>query len=296
MYRLGCLNVSFTQTKCIFITTERNYQLISGMKVLSDAEQKEVLIQILSVFDSYCRKHNLRYFIGYGALLGAVRHKGFIPWDDDVDVSMPREDYMRFHQLILKDPLPDDYIVKGLNESNSPYPFTKLENKKVIITNSNTSLRKYLWMDIFPLDDIGSDQEWKQKWLIKKIHFYSFLLEVSCIEEVRGSNRFIRGCKRIVTSVLHQIGPYYFGNKMSELAQSQSKNTGYIGNIVWGYGLKEIMNEKDLFPLSVVQFEGKDYYAPKDVDLFLKKIYGNYMELPPVEKRVNHNIQAAILD
>ena len=159
MYRLASLNVSFTQTKCIVITTQRNYSLMSGMKVLSDAEQKEVLIQILSVFDSYCKKHNLRYFIGYGALLGAVRHKGFIPWDDDVDIVIPRPDFERFCKEFRSS---EGYTLYAPEDGKSYLTFARVcDNLRTnVITKSPWCNEPTgIWIDIFPLDGMPDNDE-----------------------------------------------------------------------------------------------------------------------------------------
>ena len=105
------------------------------MKKLSSDEIKETIFQILSEFADYCDKNNLRYFLSGGTLLGAIRHKGFIPWDDDIDVIMPRPDYERLHNLIIESPISSRLYLRSYENGAADFPFAKIEDLNTEISD-----------------------------------------------------------------------------------------------------------------------------------------------------------------
>lgn len=129
------------------------------MKRLTANETKIEKLKILTEFDKLCKKYNLRYSLAGGTLLGAIRHKGFIPWDDDIDVCMPRIDYMKL-QKIFNNTSNEFKLVSNILE-NIDAPFSKIINEKfIVISNDNNSnLDKYLWIDILPVDGLPNDKK-----------------------------------------------------------------------------------------------------------------------------------------
>lgn len=114
---------------------------------LDERQIKEELSIMLKKFADYCDENNLSYFLDSGTLLGAARHKGFIPWDDDIDVVMPREDYERLERLLRTTPIDRDYFVASIDLKNCPYPFVKIFNRNIRITNTvNSLLPIYGWI------------------------------------------------------------------------------------------------------------------------------------------------------
>lgn len=264
------------------------------MKKLSNEEMKGVMTQILVHFADFCYKNNLVYYLHYGTLIGALRHKGFIPWDDDIDVCMPRPDYELFIKLYNLENENKRYKLLSLESNNSPYPFAKLEDTKTVIVNSRSKLHQSLWIDIFPVDGIDIESG-KMSNIHKKRFHLGKMLEIACITKNKG-NIIARLIKSIVVLYAKLRGSYYYGKKISQLAQLfDYSKCNYIGNLVWGYGEKDAVKKSDIFPLRKVEFENHEFYAPLN-DKLLQQIYGDYMRLPPVEQRINHNTQASLID
>lgn len=260
---------------------------------LSQEQTKEYLLNILMTFDKFCSTHGLTYFIAYGTLLGAVRHGGFIPWDDDIDVVMPRRDYDKFIKIVSEKPLSENMVIKSEANNNTDYPFTKIEDIRTRIYNSKSTLHSSLWIDVFPLDEIDPSYKFL-KINDKLVRFFGLLIEQSCVESITENNIIKKQFRRILCSV-SKLPPKHFWLKcVNFVINLNKKNSNYLANIVWGYGLKEIMDKSIYFPIKQISFEGVMFNAPNNVNLYLSTIYGDYMTLPPEEKRVNHKIQVSI--
>ena len=128
-------------------------------------------LQIMDCFTEICRKNGLQYFLLGGTFLGAVRHKGFIPWDDDIDVGMPREDYERFYELV-DEALPENYVYRNFKKGNeTTIYFSRIEDTSFIIEDNSANIKRtrYAWIDIFPLDGMPDNK------LIRNIHKFVLL-------------------------------------------------------------------------------------------------------------------------
>ena len=129
---------------------------------LTDDELKQLELDIMKQFDAYCEKHDLRYYLYAGTLIGAVRHKGFIPWDDDIDVVMPRPDYEKLQLLLEKEPIsPNIKLVNAKNYDLYPFPFLKLTDTRTsgIAKYMPKNYRMGVWIDVFPLDGLPENKE-----------------------------------------------------------------------------------------------------------------------------------------
>jgi len=252
--------------------------------------QKNTLV-ILEEIKRICQKHSLKYCLLYGTCLGAVRHQGFIPWDDDADLGMPFDDYLKFIE-ICKTELDDRFFLQTfVTDPNYYYPFIKvrMNNTAFIIWNSaNHHIHQGFWVDIFPI--------------VK-----------------RPASNMIRSIKeRIITGALYlQISDFLVG---CESAQREVGKVRYGFSLLLGklpvdfrislkkslflYCMKPPKNNDELalvflryipvpkricFDTVEWQFEKEYFPIPKDYDIYLRELYGDYMELPPVEKRYNHS-------
>ncbi|MDE7158348.1 MAG: LicD family protein, partial [Clostridiales bacterium] len=137
------------------------------MKRLNLNEVHEALFGLLCEFDRVCREHNLKYSLSYGTLLGAVRHKGFIPWDDDIDVNMPRPDYEKFVELANSGVLGEHFCISKDRGKGTYYCFTKLMDKRFPLRSPNHIEVPYLFLDVFPVDGVPEDETERNK-LFKK--------------------------------------------------------------------------------------------------------------------------------
>ena len=269
------------------------------MRKMSESELKQEAFRILSVFDNFCQKNGLKYVLAYGTLLGAVRHHGFIPWDDDIDVLMPRKDYERLIQTY-----PDgDAATELLAYKKDPeyiYPFVKIVSQRTCVIETGWRPeyrypRAGVWIDVFPVDNLGNnvdDKIWKEHSRIEKVFSWITL-------EYRPSKSI---WKRLPKWILyHCIMPFcrYDVRKLRNRLDTQMEKyffqeTKYVGSICWAEKREEMPREC-WNNLSKKSFEGKEFFTYNDFynDMVLRQQYGsNYMELPPIEERVHHEIEA----
>ncbi|MDF2567632.1 MAG: lipopolysaccharide cholinephosphotransferase [Oscillospiraceae bacterium] len=249
---------------------------------------KETELEILEKIHYLCEKHHLRYYLLGGTLLGAVRHKGFIPWDDDIDIGIPRKDYEKFLEIAQKE-LPDFLTVQAPGIVKPyPYFFAKVVNNRTTLVEDvvkHLGITTGVYVDIFPLDGFPSDQR------TLKAHYKRFKLQ----DKIR--NFWIRdphtktSIKRVLATLIHN-----FVNLEKLQIRNQKLLSKYdfdtselVGNCVGAWGKKEIVPKEFIGEPKLYEFENKRFYGVEDSDNYLKRIYGDYMELPPPEKRKSHH-------
>lgn len=260
------------------------------MEKLTVEEMKIVQLQILSHLDSFCKENDINYFLIGGTLLGAVRHKGFIPWDDDIDVMMLREDYNRFMELYdLKDS--SHYILHAYEKDQSfPYPFMKLDDNRTIFQEEiNNNYEMGVHIDIFPADVIPNDRRKQKKMFCKS----AILIKILTIKRLPIKKR--RGMmKNFLLFVGHFLTkPVSVRWLIKEIINNSCKysneKTDYRGNVVWGYGIKEIVKAESYAEIKMTEFEHEQRPVPIGYEEYLSSVYGDYMMLPPIEKRNTHH-------
>ena len=268
------------------------------MQKLSDQEVRNIQIELLDEFVSVCNKLGLYYTLGGGTLLGAIRHKGFIPWDDDIDVLMPRPDYEKLLEYDTK-----NVKIWGKNVSlcnwkkrNSNCCFIKLVKKNTIVKEKYGTSSNNVWIDIFPIDGISNNPV-KQTKLFRKVLFLRKVLGIRNAKIGEGKTVAKKYVKCFLTPILRIIPNHCFSNKLEKLSKIYNySDEKMVAGILWGYGIQECM-EKNEFNQSIkVEFEGKMYNAPSNYDKYLTQLYSNYMELPPKEKRVKHEYEAYLIE
>jgi len=251
---------------------------------LTLSEMQDVLYDILKVFAEFCDKHGLRYYLFGGTLLGAVRHNGFIPWDDDVDVSMPRPDYEKFIELTKNSPW-EHYEVKQYTQ-----PFIKLVDTRTVMEERllKDSLKmESIFIDIFPIDGLSSNLKENKKHF-KKIKFYKRLLTYSIVEKRKVSlGPFYKRCiKSVLFAVSSAIGYKTFQQKLEKLAKKYSySDSEYVGVSIWTWGIKDLGRKEDLEKRVLISFRDTKLWCQGNYVESLTKKYGDYMKLPPEDKR-----------
>lgn len=258
-------------------------------------EVKKIEVEILDYFVAFCEKHDLTYFLGYGTLLGAVRHKGFIPWDDDIDVTMPRPDYQK---LLTLWPAEDRYALMECTRSKEyVYPFAKICDSKTYIQESNVSLDydMGIYIDIFPVDAIRGTKDDSKRFLHsmqlqEKCRMYSMMPREYILK--RDAKRNVS--RKLIWSFLKHIGPHRFSVRMNRRSQKYDYAAdGYGGVLCTRFPDREIYPLSLLAETTPVEFESKQYNAPAAYDTILTICYGDYMQLPPEEDQVlKHNFKA----
>ena len=241
-----------------------------------------------------CDSNNLKYFLGYGTLLGAVRHKGFIPWDDDVDILMPRKDYEQLRKIWDRD---NRYkLLDCRDDKKYIYPFMKVIDTKTKLEEHDVEEQADLglYIDIFSYDGVSSDAEKRQAFLkkcerLEKLRLYSMLSMDKILHEDAKKN-FGR---KILWKVLRMIGPARISRKMEKfIAKNTVEDAEWMGCLCTRFSDREIMKKEIWEETIQLEFEGKMYKAPKEYDKMLTTNYGDYMTLPPEEKRcLAHNFK-----
>lgn len=260
-------------------------------------EYKKRLISTLESFKSFCSKYGLRYFAAYGTAIGAVRHHGFIPWDDDIDVMMLREDYDKF--ISLKNELTgSSFQIVDYNDKGYFCPFAKFIDTSI----THWEFKQYpfnsgAYIDVFPVDYVDGSEE-EALALSEKMERV-FSLYQRAIEEYSGSDylKLFRGWhlktlfKRFITVCF--IRPFHSQllNKFrayENLNRLKKGNCLYVYCTMYRYGQE--INRKEVFESSLdMSFEGTTIAVPIGYNEILKNKFGDYMLLPPLEKRVSHH-------
>ena len=231
------------------------------------------MLEILCEFDSICRKHELRYWLSDGTLLGAVRHKGFIPWDDDVDVMMPVSDYKKFLKIARKE-LPEHLCLQNRKtEKNFINNFTKIRDRKSFVHEQQHMTGRYaergLFIDIFPMRKTCS--YFNQQ--AGKIHYRCYILSMQDERHHRKSLLVSWMLFNILIPLLNMLTPFFRDGKVRHS---------------YGGCFYEEWDEETIFPLTTIQFEEKEFLCPRDCDTYLKAQYNNYMGIP---KNIEHHIK-----
>jgi len=247
---------------------------------------KTIEIEMLKEYAAFCEAHHLRYTLAYGTLLGAVRHKGFIPWDDDIDIVMPRPDYNRFLEL-TKDGLLSNYIrvIASLNEPNTLYPYAKLIDVRTMAVETGVRVKHTLgvWVDVFPMDGIPANK-WKAALLFIRLRIFQSLLYLSIVNvNVKSWRGLLRGLLVLPSRTFNYR--YLVKRIEKEAQRNKFENCDYTAVVVSGYGKREIVLKEDYLDYIALAFEGDYYKAPSNYTEYLKRLYGNYMQPPPEHKR-----------
>ena len=239
-------------------------------------------LSILEEIDKICKRHHIEYWLDGGSLLGAVRHGGFIPWDDDIDIAMRLEDEKRFEEVALKE-LPEWlFLQTPQTDPGSKEPITKIrDNNSLYIEQGDDFSHPYvkgIFVDIFPFVDYPNIPRIWIKKLTKGISKSKSILRHQHGYSLRSFAEFFYfGAQYYLYSALWKfVG--LFGKK------TRCSDVPYLN----GRGIS--FDKKAIHPLGTIQFEGKDFPAPCNPDSYLKDLYGDYMTIPPIEKREFHSV------
>lgn len=257
---------------------------------LSLEQVKNIAAKILMETDKICRENNLIYFVFYGTLLGTVRHKGFIPWDDDIDIIMPREDYNKLIALFHNN-LGHLCLICPENNKDTIYPHGKIvDTRTELFVKGYRHVPDYgIGIDVFPIDYMLDDETENMK-RIKKAFLMRRLIEHSAATSMGKANSFRQQVKKAFAFMASRfVNTYYMICKLNSYNRD-NKISSHMG-VAWDASLPV----DKLFPPQNLEFEGFKVYAPNDPDYFLTLKFGDYMQLPPVEDQVpKHHYKASM--
>lgn len=261
------------------------------MNELTLEELKKIEFDILKHFDAFCKEHNIRYYLAYGTLLGAIRYKKFIPWDDDIDLLVPREDYDRMIKLFRDS---ERYrLFTFENNSNFHYPFAKLcdmTTRKEQTVYKNRGVELGVEIDIFPLDTWDNDLD-KAKLEAKRIKNYQKWLKATKLDKPFSAHLVKRFVWSMILPFVKMIGGGFFVKKIiKESNKPEQRGSRYVGAKVWAiYGDRGIIPAEAFAESIEIEFEGQMFPAPKGYDTYLTCLYGDYLPEPPREKQKTHH-------
>lgn len=262
-------------------------------------EHKRIMVSILKDFDSFCAKHDLKYYLDAGTLLGAVRHQGFIPWDNDMDICLMRPDYDRMFDILRQNGgMLNDHIVLEQPE-NTMYCFCKLgDTRTKLIEYPDTYPEEcYIYIDVFPKDglkdlSIGTRMLCKTSEILGLFHWFNKHSIPYWSEKKRGFKKWIAKLAGLV--VKDKNRPYRWQQKLIRKYEKKHplQDCEYANTLVNGEFYR-ICHRSCFDERILLDFEGEKFYGPKGYDEWLRVLYGNdYMTPPPPEKQQVHNVIA----
>lgn len=260
---------------------------------MNDEIKKELRSEQIKILDEIvriCKEENIKYFLDYGTLLGAVRHKGYIPWDDDIDIGMLRKDYNKFIRVATKKLKEDFILCYYKNEPHHFHTFAKVRLKNTIMLESlyqHLDINNGIWVDIFPYDNLNKPNSTFIR-IRKKIFdvittFISIKLDIDYYKNTAKKIKLKKVLKFIPLKLLYSIRE--FACKIN--FNNSSKYVTCLDEEVVKCCKGRIRNK--VFPYKELLFEGKKYLVCNDYDYVLKNEYGDYMKIPKKSEQKTHN-------
>ena len=245
-------------------------------KVLREAQL--IMLDMLVEFDAICKKHNLKYWLDSGTLLGAVRHKGFIPWDDDIDLSMPLEDYRRLKEIAQDELSENIFFQTSITDKKFKFDYIKLRSNKATIVefhekDRDVGYHQGVFVDIFPMITIPNSKFYKDYY----IELFKLIRSISAVSlHTPDGKDHPKSREKLIKAL-------YLMHKGWDKEDIKVIYSGKMPDVPAWFDIDKV------FPLSTLEFEGLTFPVPKNSQHYLGSIYSfNFMELPPKDKRTIH--------
>lgn len=269
---------------------------------LSMQEIQAVSLEILKQVADLCEKLHLRYFLTYGTLIGAIRHKGFIPWDDDIDIMMPRKDYEELLSFFMahKEDYPNLKLFNSETCPDYPYMIARFsDNRYRLEVDNEKDYGIGIFIDVYPLDGLGNTLSDAIRFgrkgdILSTFCYQSTRVHYDPVTMTSGHKLFKAIVKLPVFLIAKTFGKKYFQRQLDRLVKIPYDEAEYVGPVVWLVGGEENIFPRNWFDeLIDVPYEQYKFKVPKSYDQFLYKMYGDYMKLPPEKERVGHHFYKA---
>jgi lipopolysaccharide cholinephosphotransferase len=261
------------------------------MNKLGIAEIQNIELKILEYVDSICSKNALRYGLTSGSVLGAIRHGGFIPWDDDVDIVMPRPDYERLISIMGKNN-GRYHLSSPYTEPDYIYEYSKMmDMNTVLIEDPNgKKIQTHIYIDIFPVDGVPDSRKARRKQYIKvnrikKIYAVKNRLPYK-IRETQGRKKVLYSLGNVL---LKPFSKSKIMRSLDNVCKKYDFDSSNYAAVITGQGEKEVLKTSEYQLDGIVQFEGKKFHTYKNPEKYLRQFFGNYMQLPPENERHGHD-------
>lgn len=254
---------------------------------------KSIELDIMDEIDAICRKNHIPYFLMYGTLIGAYRHGGFIPWDDDIDICMFRSDYERFIELFEESRSTERFDLVFYRNDRAFFPFAKVVDTTTVVYENfvRKDVGTGVWVDIFILDDIDPDAP-NLRALYRKRNRANLLYSFTVADPNVGSSAIVKLAKRIICPIVRNRDPKESARIIDETAARLSSGaSAYVTDFV-GEGIPEHVFDRSLFEPEEVDFEDRRYLAPKGYEDILTTIYGDWRTPPAEDNRPIHTCEA----
>ena len=271
------------------------------LKKIKPEETKVISVDILEKMQDFFEKNNLRYFIDFGSLIGVIRHKGFIPWDDDIDIAMPREDFEKMYDILEKKDfkLADNLVLGGPRNKYFAYKTIFEIFDLTTITNSIARKPQYrvaLSIDIFVYDRVPDDKKVIRKWY--KICRRTDSWSRCCVFKKHKTHHILKKIAGFFIQPFSQLWINTVDKKLRKLTEQNPHGkyfcfTDGMDYIPSGKDYADLVYDESIFNDYLMKpFEGKKFRVPKDYDRRLSDCYGDYMKLPPKSKQIPHFVSA----
>lgn len=255
------------------------------IKEISIKEMRIIQLDMLKKIDSYCRANNIQYSLSQGTLLGAVRHKGFIPWDDDMDIMLTREEYEKFIKGFAG--LYTNIIVQTPETDESySHPYAKIYDNRTVLIDAASKGGVYI--DVFPVDGWPNDPS--------KINYHLESIRKTEGDLAKTTKFYKFMSPKYWLFIKYQIKKLFYPSRKKVLKTLKDKvyqypvsNSNYVGELFGPYGTKEYYPANIYNKYIDIEFEGFKFMCIADYDIFLSRLYGDYMTLPPENKRKPHH-------
>ena len=278
---LGCILFMISGYYFSVISKKRD-----GYRQLNEEEIKEVELGVMDYIHNLCQKENINYSLAYGTLLGAVRHKGYIPWDDDVDISLKRDEYDKLYQAVLRDNDPIYKVASWENDARYPYPFYRVYDARTVYENNyiENDIDLGICVDVFPFDyyaDVNKE--------MAKLDTYR-RLSVYTLYGIHSKNAGLKNIIRYLLVLVFRLTRVKTWNKKMNLLSMQANDNDSIDYLMENKRTSTKFEKTLLDKVMDSPFEDRTYKIPEASHQILSAIYGDdFMEIPPVEKRIKHD-------
>ena len=278
---LGCILFMISGYYFSVISKKRD-----GYRQLNEDEIKDLELGVMDYIHNLCEKENINYSLAYGTLLGAVRHKGYIPWDDDIDISLKRDEYDKLYQAVLRDNDPIYKVASWENDARYPYPFYRVYDARTVYENNyiENDIDLGICVDVFPFDyyaDVNKE--------MVKLDTYR-RLSVYTLYGIHSKNAGLKNIVRYLLVLVFRLTRVKTWNKKMNLLSMQANDNDSIDYLMENKRTSTKFEKTLLDKVMDSPFEDRIYKIPEASHQILSAIYGDdFMEIPPVEKRVKHD-------